>query len=234
MRKIAIIPARLESTRLPRKVLADIAGRPMLWHVYEAAASVLDAVVATDSDEVAAACARLKVPCVRTVLGHPNGTSRVTEAAVKLKADFVVNVQADEPLVHCDDIARLAESEFAGVTTLAFPIGRDEAQDPNRVKVVIDEYGEALYFSRLPLESAPGEWLGHVGVYAYPFKTLLRCDALPSAPPERAERLEQLRWLVAGIPVCVLGTAHRTVGVDTQADLDAVRRLMGQEVTCGE
>lgn len=237
---LGVIPARLASSRLPRKVLREIAGRPMLWHVWERAkqcAGLADVVVATDAEEVAAVCRSLDIPALLTSPEHPSGTDRVWEVAQQRRADVYVNVQGDEPLItpaHIDALIepfrRRAETQ---VTTLKIRATPDEIDNPNAVKVVCDAEGRALYFSRYPLpydrDRRGVARFKHIGLYAYRAAALDRFHRLPPSALEQAERLEQLRFLEHGIPVVVAETVEPTIGVDTEEDLRAVEaRLAGR------
>lgn len=234
---LAVIPARLGSTRLPRKVLREIAGRPMLWHVYERARrapTLGGVVVATDAHEVAAACRDLDIPVVMTSPDHPSGTDRVWEVAQARPADVYVNVQGDEPLVTAAHVERLLEPFRARpetqVSTLCIRCTPEEVNNPNAVKVVRDLEGRALYFSRYPVpcdrDGRGAVRLKHIGLYAYRRAALDRFHRLAPSPLEQAERLEQLRFLEHGIPIVVMETDVPTIGVDTEDDLRAVEAIL--------
>lgn len=247
---VAIIPARLASTRLPRKPLADLAGKPMVVRVAErAAASGADrVVVATDSDEVRAACAAHGVEAIATSSAHPTGTDRLAEAAALLGLDdaaLVVNVQGDEPLVPPDVINAVAgllqRRDDCAIATAAHPLA-DAAEffSPNVVKLVADHAGTALLFSRAPVpwsrdvfarsrdklpDGLPA--LRHVGLYAYRVGFLKRYPQLTPAAIEQHEALEQLRALWHGYRIAVLTLPHPLPpGVDTPEDLQRVRALL--------
>lgn len=237
MHAIAVIPARLDSTRLPRKVLRPIAGRPMLAWVYEAARSsplLADVIVATDSEEVREAC-RLNGWNVRmTSSAHRSGTDRVYELACAVAADVYVNVQGDEPLARSEHIeALLAPMRDTSVlvSTIKTPAGAADIENPNAVKVVTDSSGRALYFSRAPIpydrdRSGKPCYFKHLGFYAYRKPALERFCALPESSLERSERLEQLRFLENGIPIYVAETPYDTIGVDTEDDLRRVEAIL--------
>jgi 3-deoxy-manno-octulosonate cytidylyltransferase (CMP-KDO synthetase) len=224
-----VIPARLGSTRLPSKPLADLGGTPMVVRVAQAAARCQRARhvrVATDSAEVQALAVRHGFDCVLTRLDHPSGTDRVGEALPSHVA-HVVNWQGDEPFLDPLDVDRLIaelESGSADMVTLASNIDEAESQNPHVTKVVCSEAGDAMYFSRAPIPHGCSVRLGHVGVYGYRADVL---RALCKAPPtliERAERLEQLRALGLGFRIRVLTCASRSRGIDTAEDLAVARR----------
>lgn len=237
MDSIAVIPARLGSTRLPRKVLREIAGRLMLARVYEAVrASPLlrEVVVATDAEEVASVCRKNGWACRMTSAAHRSGTDRVHEVAGAVPAEVYVNVQADEPLVRPEHIAALLavmQDPAVQVGTLKTPLAAAEANNPNVVKVVTDPAGRALYFSRsaIPFDRdgvGSAGYAKHLGLYAYRKAALDRFCALPESSLERAERLEQLRFLENGIAIHVAETPYDTVGVDTEEDLRQVEAML--------
>jgi 3-deoxy-manno-octulosonate cytidylyltransferase (CMP-KDO synthetase) len=230
---LGVIPARLASTRLPRKVLRDIAGRPMIAHVYERArrAHVLDdLLVATDADEVLEACGGLGIPAVMTSSEHRSGTDRVWEVAQQRPADVYVNIQGDEPLISprhiellVEPFARRPDTEVATLKMRATP---EECESRTVNKVVCDLQGRALYFSK---HAIPFDRDGrgvvrykHLGLYAYRRAALDRFHAWPPTELEMTEGLEQLRFLEHGVPIVVAETTEGTIGVDTEEDLQAV------------
>ncbi|MGA3262478.1 MAG: 3-deoxy-manno-octulosonate cytidylyltransferase [Terracidiphilus sp.] len=226
----AVIPARLGSTRLSRKVLRPLAGRPMVEWVWRAAAQsgLMDpVVVATDSDEVAAACRERGIPVVMTSTDCPSGSDRVREAARQIDADIYVNIQGDEPTLTPEffpPLLGLFERPEVEVSTLAVRCPPEEIADPNAVKVVTALDGRALYFSRaaIPFDRDSAGLAGyrkHLGIYAYRKAALERFAALPPSPLEKLERLEQLRLLENGIDIYVAAAPRDTIGVDTEEDL---------------
>jgi 3-deoxy-manno-octulosonate cytidylyltransferase (CMP-KDO synthetase) len=245
MRTIAVIPARYKSNRLPGKPLADIHGKPMVCRVYERVcrASLVDEVmVATDDERIEGAVAAAGGRAVMTSPAHPSGTDRIAEAVRDLDVDLVVNVQGDEPLVApeaIDDAIRLAAESTGAIATLRQSIvDRRTLLDENVVKVVSDLRGYALYFSRSPVPwpgrlderdgtFPDGAFFKHIGLYVYPKDRLLALARLRPSELELRERLEQLRALAHGIPIRLRDTAHEFVAVDTQADLERVRELVG-------
>ena len=237
MRIVAVIPARLASTRLPGKVLRPIAGVPMLGWVYRAALACpqLDQVlIATDSSEVVAYADSQGWPSLMTSPDLPSGTDRVHAVSAMVDADIYVNIQGDEPLVrreHIDALLRPFAQSGAEVTTLSTPCLPAEVDDPNAVKVVTANDGRALYFSRATIPYIRGTAMAprkHLGLYAYRKDALSRFAGLPPSPLESAERLEQLRLLENGIDIYVEHTTFPTIGVDTEEDLLAAEQALRQ------
>jgi 3-deoxy-manno-octulosonate cytidylyltransferase (CMP-KDO synthetase) len=237
MRAVAIIPARLASTRLPRKVLREIAGKPILAWVYEAARRsprLSDVIVATDAQEILDLCLARGWTARMTSTAHRSGTERVHEVAQQVAADVYVNVQGDEPLArreHLDTLLQLMSDPAVQVGTLKTPMRADDVNNPNAVKVVTDAGGRALYFSRatIPFDrdaTGAAQYWKHLGFYAYRKDALDRFLSLPESQLERSERLEQLRFLENGIPIHVADTEFDTVGVDTEEDLRRVERIL--------
>jgi len=234
---VIVIPARYGSTRLPGKPLVDIVGKPMVQHVYERALQVpgVQAVlVATDDVRVADAVSAFGGRWVMTSPDHPSGTDRLVEVMAQCPADIYVNLQGDEPLVRPGDVAQLIEGMLADpavqVGTLCHPLPLHEAANPNTVKLVVGAKGEALYFSRNPIpfprDADAATYLKHVGVYAYRREVLQAYGAMPQPMLENAEKLEQLRLLVAGIRIKAFHVEPTGPGVDTPECLERVRRLM--------
>jgi len=224
---LGVIPARLQSTRLPRKVLREIAGRPLIVRVYEAAKrsrDLAEVLVATDAQEVVDACARFRVPTVMTSPDHPSGTDRVWEVAQTRAADVYVNIQGDEPLIRL--VAPFRDRPDTQVSTLKIRLLPEEADNPNVNKVVSAADGRALYFSKYPIPyDRDGRGVvrfKHIGLYAYRRAALEAFHRLPPSPLEQTEKLEQLRFVEHGIPIVVVETDEPTIGVDTEADLRAV------------
>lgn len=239
---LGVIPARLPSTRLSRKVLRDIAGKPMLTWIVEAAlaSAKLDrVVVATDSDEVMALAKQSGWDAMLTSSDLQSGSDRVHAVSRKIPSEIVVNIQGDEPMLQPAHIeALLAPFDRVGidaqVTTLWTPCTSEEIADPNAVKVVLAEDGRALYFSRSTIpfnRDGTGSILyrKHLGLYAYRRAALERFASLPPHPLETTERLEQLRLLAHNIPIYVERTPHTTIGVDTEADLARVAAILGAQ-----
>lgn len=237
MQPIAVIPARLASTRLPRKALREICGRPMLGRVYEAARAcnlLKDVIIATDSDEIMDVCRRNGWNSRMTSAAHRSGTDRVHEIASVTCADVYVNIQGDEPLARPEHIASLLsvmERPGVQVGTLKTPCTPEDINNPNAVKVVTALDGRALYFSRatIPFDRDGRAQVGyfkHLGFYAYTRDALDRFCSLPESQLEHSERLEQLRFLDNGVPIYVAETPFDTVGVDTEEDLRRVESIL--------
>ena len=234
MNAVAVIPARYASTRLPGKPLLDICGKPLIQHVWETvsrARGLDEVVVATDDARIAHAVQAFGGKVCMTSPDCRSGSDRVREVAASLAADVYVNVQGDEPLLEASAIERLrdvfTEDASVQVATLCSRISEEQARSPHQVKVIRDHAGNALYFSRAPLpfvrdSGESTEFLGHVGIYAYRADALRGFASLPFSPLEQAEKLEQLRFLQAGIPVRVLEVPPMGAGVDTPEDLERV------------
>ena len=234
---LAVIPARLGSTRLPRKVLREIAGEPMIAWVYRAARAcpLLDQVlIATDSDEVLSFAQEHLLPAVFTPEDCASGTDRVWAVAQSIPADIYVNIQGDEPLLtpeHFTPLLELFERPEVQVATLAVRCPAADVQNPNAVKVVTAGDGRALYFSRatIPHDRDGSGFAGyrkHLGIYAYRTAALERFAALEPSPLEKLERLEQLRLLENGIALYVAEAPGDTIGVDTEEDLQRAEAVL--------
>ncbi|MBN2310028.1 MAG: 3-deoxy-manno-octulosonate cytidylyltransferase [Candidatus Hydrogenedentes bacterium] len=240
---LAVIPARFASTRFPGKVIAPLAGKPLVAHTYERAcrsALVSDVVVATDDHRVVDALAPYGVQVVMTRPDHPSGTDRIAEVAETRRADIIVNVQGDEPLIDPGTIDAaigplLEDPELPMGTARRLIAEPETARDPNVVKVVCDGHGRALYFSRSMIpyirevadrETNPPCYWQHIGLYVYRREFLLEYARWPQTPLERLEKLEQLRVLENGYPIAVVDTEYESIGVDTPADLERVRGII--------
>jgi 3-deoxy-manno-octulosonate cytidylyltransferase (CMP-KDO synthetase) len=241
-----VIPARFASSRLPGKPLLCQTGKFLVQHVYEQARRARSAhavLVATDDPRIADAVRSFGGRCVMTRPDHPSGTDRVAEAARSLDADVIVNLQGDEPLIDPASLdllpELLANDPAADMATLAVPIrSAEQWRNPNCVKVVCDARGRALYFSRAPIpfvrdgepdfRRRPPLILHHLGLYAYRRDFLFRLAALPPAPLEQAEKLEQLRALASGHVIQVGVVEHAGLGVDTPEDYEHFVRVYRQ------
>ncbi len=242
---LAIIPARIGSTRLPRKPLREIAGLPLIVHCLNSVRSTglfSRVVVATDSKEIAQVVEEHSGEAIMTDERHPSGTDRVYEAAMKLSLgddDIVLNVQGDQPITQKETLATLISFLKAhpetGMATCVCPMDGEEAKNPNRVKAVVGRDGHALYFSRAPIPfPRDGEvggtfYLRHIGIYAYRVWFLQRFVQLPQGELEQIEKLEQLRALEHGWPIGVVHVASAPPDVDTEEDLRLVEQfIMGR------
>jgi 3-deoxy-manno-octulosonate cytidylyltransferase (CMP-KDO synthetase) len=238
-----IIPARYGSTRLPGKPLLRQTGKYLIQHAYERACRAKHAdsvVVATDDPRIVAAVESFGGRVAMTRRDHSSGTDRVAEVARGLDADIIVNLQGDEPLIDPDSLDLLTDllrrDSGCDMATLAVPLRRVEQwRDPNCVKVVLDNAGRALYFSRSPIpfvrdgqpdfNASPPSFLQHLGLYAYRREFLFRLASLPPGPLEKLEKLEQLRVLASGRPISVGVVDQASVGVDTYEDYERFVRL---------
>jgi len=239
MKILCVIPARYSSTRLPGKPLMDIAGKPMIQHVYERAKLAkrpTEVIVATDNELVFQAVEKFGGKAIMTSPQHPTGTDRLAEVAgIYTDVDIIINVQGDEPLIAPEVIDDLAGAfDFAAddlmMATIMTELAEAEYQNPAAVKVVTDLSGNALYFSRslipYPRKKTDGlKTYKHIGIYAYRRDFLLAFAKLPPTPLEETECLEQLRALEHGYRIKVLKTAFKSLGVDTAEDLAQVRRM---------
>jgi 3-deoxy-manno-octulosonate cytidylyltransferase (CMP-KDO synthetase) len=237
LRILGVIPARLASTRLPRKVLREIAGEPMLAWVYRAAracAQLDQVLIATDSEEVMDFAQAHSFPAVFTPVDCASGSDRVYAVAQSIAAEIYVNIQGDEPLLrpeHLDALLEPMRRPEVEVATLSTPCAPGQIHNPNAVKVVTAADGRALYFSRATIpydRDSAGDipYQKHLGIYAYRREVLSRFPSLPSSRLEQTERLEQLRFLENGIAVYVTSTPFDTIGVDTEEDLAAVENIL--------
>jgi 3-deoxy-manno-octulosonate cytidylyltransferase (CMP-KDO synthetase) len=238
MKIAAVIPARLASVRLPRKMLREIQGKPLAVWVYQAVRSspVLDdVIIATDSAEILEACKKHSCKARMTSDKHRSGTERVHEISQLIEADVYINVQGDEPMIrasHIEALAELMKDAETPVGTLKTPAATGEIANPNAVKVVTDLNGRALYFSRSTVpydrDGSQPKYFKHLGIYAYRKPWLERFVSLPESSLERAERLEQLRFLENGIPIYVAETKYDSIGVDTEEDFLRVTKLLSK------
>lgn len=241
MKVVAILPARYGSTRFPGKPLVDIAGKPMIQHVYERTAqtsSVDRVIVATDDERIRAAVEAFSGEVEMTRSDHPSGTDRLAEVAARIDADLIVNVQGDEPLIDPvmieSAVAPLLSDPGIEMGTLMTRItDLEEYVNPNVVKVVYDQSGFALYFSRSSIPhgrdlagSELPEAYKHIGLYVYRRDFLLKYPKLPETPLEQLEKLEQLRAIEHGHRIRIVETDRQSIGVDVPADVERVLRRL--------
>lgn len=232
---VAIIPARMASTRLPNKPLLKETGKYLIQHVVERVrqARGLDRIiVATDDRRILDACAEFGAEAVLTRADHPSGTDRIAEVAAGLTEEFILNVQGDEPEMptgHIEAVVRALRESGAPMSTAAVPMSEEEVDNPNRVKVILRADGRAIYFSRSripfnrdggPLPAGLG-YLLHLGIYGYRRDFLMRYPSLPACPLEQAEKLEQLRVLYHGYDIAVAVVSGHFSGIDTPRDYAA-------------
>lgn len=242
MKVLCVIPARYASTRLPGKPLANLAGKPMIQRVYERAAQAKipdEIIVATDDERIKETVEGFGGKAMMTAATHPSGTDRLAEVALSYdKVDVIINVQGDEPMIPPELIDSLCEAfenndqlQMATANTL---MDASEYDDPNAVKVVTDQSGYAIYFSRslipYPRHKTPEfKVYKHIGIYAYRRDFLLKFAALLPTPLEQIEGLEQLRALETGAKIKVLTTDFKGIGIDTQEDLDRANKVFELE-----
>lgn len=239
----AVIPARLASTRLPRKVLAELCGKPLIQHVWERvclANTIECVIIAADSVEVVDVVKDFGGQALLTDPDCQSGTERIASLLDQLDADLVLNVQGDEPLVDPDMLDALVSGWLSAPCDLITPVHRidnpEDLRNPNVVKVARAQDGRALYFSRSPVpyvrDCPPDKWLerqpfwGHIGVYGYRPAVLAQYADLPPSRLQAAESLEQLRFLEAGYTFQTVETNYRSVAVDTPDDLEKVRKIL--------
>ena len=245
MTAVGVIPARFASSRFPGKALTEIAGRPMIQRVWEGARrakSLREVIVATDDERIARACQSFGARAILTREDHPTGTDRIAEVAAELDDDVVVNIQGDEPTIEGfvidAAVEALAAAPEVAMATVVHEAGRGAPADPNRVKVVLDRHGNALYFSRNPIpaqrdsEAAPRIWQ-HVGLYAYRRPFLLDFVGFAPTPAERAEKLEQLRALENGFAIrCAVVEGWESLPVDVPEDVAPVEAWLAVHRRC--
>jgi 3-deoxy-manno-octulosonate cytidylyltransferase (CMP-KDO synthetase) len=236
MEVVAVIPARLASTRFPNKVLAKIGKKTLLQMVYEQIKSVgcVDKIyIATCDEEIISEARAFGAEAISTSKNHSSGTSRIAEAIRNISAEIILNVQADEPLISPLLLDKLVnkmkeDSEIKILTPVKKIEKPEEIYDPNVVKVVFDKDNYALYFSRQPIPTE-GDRYKHIGVYCYRRDILLYYPRLEASPLEKQEKLEQLRFLWHGYKIKVEITDYESIGVDTPEDLEKVKELLGGE-----
>jgi 3-deoxy-manno-octulosonate cytidylyltransferase (CMP-KDO synthetase) len=236
MRVVAVIPARLASTRLPRKMLREIAGQPLVAWVYQGVrrcSSLDEVVIATDSEEILSFCRQRGFVARMTSPAHRSGTERVHEISDSISADVYLNVQGDEPLTrpeHIESLIEVMKRPGVEVGTLKTPAAEVDVNNPSAVKVVTDSNGRALYFSRATIpfdrDQTYPAYYKHLGFYGYTKSALDRFVGWPESAPERAERLEQLRFLENGVSIYVAETPFDSIGVDTEEDVARVEGIL--------
>lgn len=244
MRVIAMIPARLEATRFPRKLMQDLGGKSVILRTYEATknTNLFDEVyVVTDSQIIFDEITQNGGEALMSKETHESGSDRIAEAVQNIDVDIVVNVQGDEPFQDEQSLRDLLSAfvddkeEKIDVASLMFKItDKKTINNPNNVKVVVDNDDFAMYFSRSPIpfprDNEFAEHYKHIGIYAFKKEALLRFTTLEMTDLERAEKLENLRFLGYGMNVKMVKTAHQPIGIDTPEDLEKARKILGKQL----
>jgi 3-deoxy-manno-octulosonate cytidylyltransferase (CMP-KDO synthetase) len=241
MKIIAVIPARYASTRFPAKLMQDLGGKTVILKTYEAAINTQlfdDVFVVTDSDLIYNEIVSNGGKAIRSIKEHESGSDRIAEAIENLDVDIVVNVQGDEPFIDAEPLAKVIEvfkndlDKKVDLASLMREITNlDDINNPNNVKVVVDQNGFALYFSRsvipYPRETDVGvRYMQHIGIYAFKKQALLDFYSLPMKTLEASEKLEQLRYLEFGKRIKMVETTHVGIGIDTPEDLEKARKMI--------
>ena len=241
MKIIAVIPARYASTRFPAKLMQDLGGKTVILRTYEAAINTQlfdDVFVVTDSDLIFDEIVSHGGKSIRSIKEHESGSDRIAEAVENLDVDIVINVQGDEPFIDAEPLAKVIEvfrndlDKKVDLASLMREItNEDDINNPNNVKVVVDQNGFALYFSRsvipYPREKNVGvRYMQHIGIYAFRKQALLDFYSLPMQSLEASEKLEQLRYLEFGKRIKMVETTHVGIGIDTPEDLEKARKML--------
>lgn len=241
MKIIAVIPARYASTRFPAKLMQDLSGKTVILRTYEAAINTKlfdDVFVVTDSDLIFNEISSNGGKAIMSIKEHESGSDRIAEAVQNLDVDIVINVQGDEPFIDAEPLAKVIEvfrndtAKQVDLASLMREIKEEsEINNPNNVKVVVDQNGFALYFSRsvipYPRERNVGvRYFQHIGIYAFRKQALLDFYSLPMKSLEASEKLEQLRYLEYGKRIKMVETTHAGIGIDTEEDLEKARKLV--------
>lgn len=241
MKIIAVIPARYASTRFPAKLMQDLGGKTVILRTYEAAISTNlfdDVFVVTDSDLIFNEIISNGGKAIMSIKEHESGSDRIAEAVKNMDVDVVINVQGDEPFINKKPLEELIEvfkndtEKKVDLGSLMFQIAdKEEINNPNNVKVITDQQGFALYFSRsvIPFprdENAGVRYMKHIGIYAFRKEALMDFYSLPMLSLEASEKLEQLRYLEYGKRIKMVETAHGSIGIDTLEDLEKARKLL--------
>ena len=241
MKIIAVIPARYASTRFPAKLMQDLGGKTVIRRTYEAAVNTNlfdDVFVVTDSDLIFDEIISNGGKAIMSIKEHESGSDRIAEAIENMEVDLVINVQGDEPFINKEPLEKLISifkndsEKKVDLGSLMFQItDREEINNPNHVKVITDQQGFALYFSRsvIPFprdENAGVRYMKHIGIYAFRKQALLDFYSLPMLSLEASEKLEQLRYLEYGKRIKMVETTHGSIGIDTEEDLEKARKLL--------
>ena len=241
MKIIAVIPARYASTRFPAKLMQDLGGKTVIRRTYEAAVSTNlfdDVFVVTDSDLIYNEIISNGGKAIKSIKEHESGSDRIAEAIENMNVDVVINIQGDEPFINkepLEELITIFKNDFekkVDLGSLMFQItDKEEIKNPNNVKVITDQQGFALYFSRsvIPFprdENAGVRYMKHIGIYAFRKQALLDFYSLPMLSLEASEKLEQLRYLEYGKRIMMVETTHGSIGIDTEEDLEKARKLL--------
>lgn len=241
MKIIAVIPARYASTRFPAKLMQDLGGKTVILRTYEAAITTQlfdDVFVVTDSDLIYNEIVSNGGKAIMSIKEHESGSDRIAEAVVNMDVDVVINVQGDEPFINAEPLKKVIEvfkndtDKKVDLASLMFEIkDKTEIENPNNVKVIVDQQGFALYFSRsvipYPREENVGvRYMKHIGIYAFRKEALMDFYRLPMLSLEASEKLEQLRYLEYGKRIKMIETSHGSIGIDTFEDLEKARKLL--------
>ena len=241
MKIIAVIPARYASTRFPAKLMQDLGGKTVILRTYEAAMSTNlfdDVFVVTDSDLIYNEIISNNGKAIMSIKEHESGSDRIAEAVENIDADIIINVQGDEPFINKPPLEQIIEAfkqdvhKKIDLASLMFEIkDKSEIENPNNVKVITDQQGFALYFSRsvipFPREENVGvRYMKHIGIYAFRKQALMDFYRLPMLSLEASEKLEQLRYLEYGKRIKMIETSHASIGIDTPEDLEKARLLL--------
>lgn len=245
MKIIALIPARYASTRFPAKLMQDLGGKTVIWQTYQSVVQTNlfdDVFVVTDSEIIFHEITSQNGKAIMSQKTHESGSDRIAEAIADMDVDIVVNVQGDEPFVDKNVLNELVsvfkedEKQTIDVASLMFEITQqDEIENPNNVKVVVDYQNFALYFSRAPIpylreKTESTTYYQHIGVYAFRKQSLLDFTQLNMRPLEKSEKLEQLRYLEYGKKIKMVVTSHKSIGIDTEQDLEKAREYIKTRV----
>ena len=241
MKIIAVIPARYASTRFPAKLMQDLGGKTVIRRTYEAAVSTNlfdDVFVVTDSDLIYNEIISNGGKAIKSIKEHESGSDRIAEAIENMNVDVVINIQGDEPFINkepLEELITIFKNDFekkVDLVSLMFQItDKEEIKNPNNVKVITDQNGFALYFSRsvIPFprdENAGVRYMKHIGIYAFRKQALIDFYSLPMLSLEASEKLEQLRYLEYGKRIMMVETTHGSIGIDTEEDLEKARKLL--------
>lgn len=241
MKIIAVIPARYASTRFPAKLMQDLGGKTVILRTYEAAITTQlfdDVFVVTDSDLIYNEIVSNGGKAIMSIKEHESGSDRIAEAVVNMDVDVVINVQGDEPFINAEPLKKVIEvfkndtDKKVDLASLMFEIkDKTEIENPNNVKVIVDQQGFALYFSRSVIpyqreENVGVRYMKHIGIYAFRKEALMDFYRLPMLSLEASEKLEQLRYLEYGKRIKMIETSHGSIGIDTVEDLEKARQML--------